>query len=178
MLSCATCPETFKTFVVIDGKKRNLSNRRHCLTCVPFGSDSRYISRQRSQPYLTCCLCDRPNGSTRRRRCGSCNTKVRRVRAKIAALRMLGGKCLDCPYEVREDFSNMSAFEFHHTGAKDFEIGDIANRSWKVIVRELQKCVLLCSRCHRLRHSTREDPRVLSEAMRYEGKVLGLELVR
>lgn len=69
----------------------------------------------------------------------------------------------------------MAAFEFHHAhGEKDFEIGDIANRRWAVIVQELKKCVLLCSRCHRLKHSSREDPRLLAEAQRYEGQILGL----
>lgn len=178
MLSCATCPNSFKTFVVIDGKKRNLSSRRHCLECVPFGSGSQYASAQQREPYAKCALCGKTNGSTRRRRCGSCNTKIRRVRAKIAALQILGGRCVECKYKVRKDFSNMAAFEFHHAnGTKDFDIGNIANRRWSLILMELKKCVLVCSRCHRLKHSSREDPRLLAEVLRYEGKSLGPELV-
>ena len=31
-----------------------------------------------------------------RMRCGSCNTKIRRYRAKAAAVKYLGGKCVTC----------------------------------------------------------------------------------
>lgn len=42
--------------------------------------------------------------------------------------------------------------DFHHidSATKDFNIS--ARLTWDAIVRELGKCVLLCSRCHREVH--------------------------
>lgn len=38
MKICELCGKEFPTLIVIDGKKRNLKNRKHCLDCVPFGT--------------------------------------------------------------------------------------------------------------------------------------------
>lgn|SRR5574343_235100 len=34
---CEICKNTIPTTMVIDGKRRNLSNRKYCLSCSPFG---------------------------------------------------------------------------------------------------------------------------------------------
>jgi predicted HNH restriction endonuclease len=66
----------------------------------------------------------------------------------------------------------MAVFEFHHvTGRKDFNIGSVANKSWSVIRKELKKCKLVCSNCHRIAHCTRDDARLIDEYFRYEGKL-------
>ena len=44
-----------------------------------------------------------------------------------------------------------AALEFHHNGNKGFRIG-IANRGLKTIKKEIEKCELLCSNCHRELH--------------------------
>lgn len=50
--------------------------------------------------------------------------------------------------------SNYAAFEFHHIGnEKEFEVGRCLNRKWTIVQNELQKCILLCSCCHRILHS-------------------------
>jgi hypothetical protein len=117
----------------------------------------------------TCCLCSKVFEDDRNRsRCQSCNTKIRRVRAKTAAIKYLGGKCVRCGYD-----KHPAAFEFHHCkGEKDFNIGNVANRAWELIKRELDKCILLCSNCHRIEHSNRTEQKVLEEAAKYEGRIL------
>src|SRR5437868_1494579 len=109
---------------------------------------------------MQCSLCDREHPDLRRRRCNSCNTKIRRCRTKIAAVQMLGGRC-GCGYTLAANFSNIAAFEFHHVKGKEFTIGNVANRRWEAIVKELRKCRLTCSNCHRIQHSTREGQRLL-----------------
>lgn len=119
-----------------------------------------------------CIICKREHKDTRRRRCCSCSTKIRRIRAKWAAIQMLGGKCSNCGWIGSKQ--EMAAYEFHHVdGEKEFTISNVSNKSWDVIVGELKKCRLLCSRCHRIEHSDRSDPLLLSEAFEnYDGTLL------
>lgn len=104
-----------------------------------------------------------------RSRCGSCNTKIRRFRAKAAAVKHLGGKCTKCGWT-----SDQAAFQFHHTepNKKDFIIGNVANKNWEKIKIELNKCILLCANCHSIKHSTKNNEIFLSEALNYKGRKL------
>jgi hypothetical protein len=113
-----------------------------------------------------CVLCGRDSKDSRRRRCNSCNTKIRRYRAKNAAIEYLGGKCRHCGYS-----ENQAALEFHHRdpNEKEFTIGHVANKSWEFIKKELDKCDLLCSNCHRIEHSTKDDEAFLAEVANYQG---------
>lgn len=71
----------------------------------------------------------------------------------MAAIIYLGGKCQDCGVKVHP-----SVMDFHHRDEsdKEFEWFKLRLRNWNDIIPELDKCDLLCSNCHRLRH-TRED---------------------
>lgn len=70
-------------------------------------------------------------------------------RRKKQAVAYLGGQCADCggvfPYYV---------YDFHHLDPtrKDFQFTSLRRRSWETITSELDKCVLLCANCHRVRH--------------------------
>ena len=104
-----------------------------------------------------------------RERCGSCNTKIRRFRAKAAAIKFLGGKCMKCGWH-----GNQAAFQFHHLNSseKDFMIGNVANRNWEKIKTEIKKCVLLCANCHTVSHSTKDGEKFIKEALNYKGRTL------
>lgn len=167
MPTCKQCGASFPYWIRVDGKRRNLSHRTRCLVCLPFGAgrDVAYILPRPT--YDNCILCGRPNGSSRRRRCAACNTKIRRFRTKAAAIKYLGGVCQHCGWS-----GHQSGFTFHHLYGKDFNIGGVANRKWSVVKQELVKCQLLCARCHAIEHSTREDQALIDEAERYQGKLL------
>lgn len=114
-----------------------------------------------------CILCGKDT-NIRRKRCGACNTKIRRHRAKLAAIKFLGGKCKRCGWD-----GHPAAFEFHHSfGNKDFQIGSAGNKSWEVLKKELTKCELLCANCHQIEHSNRDDERFLAEVENYNGTKL------
>ena len=104
-----------------------------------------------------------------RNRCGSCNTKIRRFRAKAAAIKYLGGECIKCGWK-----GNQAALQFHHIDPtqKDFVIGNVANKKWEVIKSELSKCKLLCANCHSITHSTKDGVDFLKEALNYKGRKL------
>jgi hypothetical protein len=73
---------------------------------------------------------------------------VRQVN-KDKAIAYLGGKCVKC-----EGVFHRAAFDFHHRDGetKDNTVGAMFHNDWEIIRVELDKCVLLCSNCHRVEH--------------------------
>ena len=76
------------------------------------------------------------------------NAARRRKELRERAVAYKGGRCTICGYD-----KSAAAFDFHHIDPleKDFSISERMT-SWDAIVRELDKCVLLCCRCHREVH--------------------------
>ena len=75
----------------------------------------------------------------------------RRKKIKILAIAYKGGKCQFCGYN-----RCAGALEFHHLDPKLKDFGLGANgltRSWKRTQKELDKCVLICSNCHKEIHA-------------------------
>lgn len=90
------------------------------------------------------------NGYVRCKRCRYENLKARRHKVKDMSLEYKGGCCERCGYSKCK-----RALEFHHVDPKekDFEIGSKwCNKSWVVLKKELDKCILVCSNCHREIH--------------------------
>ncbi len=162
MPTCKQCSGAFPNVKVIDGKKRILNSRRYCLDCSPFRKhNTRRIHLGPDEPFAplkgvkrTCEICQKiyifvRNGATRYL-CNSCAQRVRQRRVKGQCIDLLGGKCQDCGYS-----RSVEALSFHHLdpGKKDFKISGCYNRAWKVLKKEILKCVLLCSNCHIERHA-------------------------
>jgi len=75
----------------------------------------------------------------------------RRKKLKTLAMQHLGGKCERCGYSKCHQ-----ALEFHHRDPtqKDFGIGHKGyTRAWEKVRVEIEKCVLVCSNCHREIHA-------------------------
>jgi len=116
-----------------------------CLTCckeLPIASFSKRSNKRKNdfQPHCNVCR------SAKRR-------EVAR-RNKALAIEYKGGKCNDCLTVVHQ-----AAFEFHHTDPStkaDKEpthfLTDGVNGISDSAKQELDKCVLLCANCHRIRH--------------------------
>ena len=67
-----------------------------------------------------------------------------------------GGRCQRCDYD-----RCIEALECHHfeSSEKDFGISSKGyTRSWNQILKELEKCVLLCANCHREVHAGLQLP--------------------
>jgi hypothetical protein len=78
--------------------------------------------------------------------------KRRSTERKIAAVKAKGGCCQKCGYK-----DNLSALTFHHRdpSEKEFTLDsrNLANLSEERRTRELEKCDLLCIRCHTEHHN-------------------------
>lgn len=76
--------------------------------------------------------------------------RVNNYRSKIKEKSIIykGGKCLICGYNKTN-----KALEFHHLNPleKDFTISG-GTKSFNSIKKELDKCILVCSNCHREIH--------------------------
>lgn len=75
-----------------------------------------------------------------------------RKKVKEIILTCMGGQCQICQYKKCP-----TALELHHVNPdeKDFSFGFImaSCRNWGVIYSEIEKCILLCSNCHREVHA-------------------------
>ena len=74
----------------------------------------------------------------------------RRRKVKQMAIDYKGGKCVCCGYK-----KSNAALEFHHLDQedKDFSIAKKGHcTSWEKIKKELNKCILVCSNCHKEIH--------------------------
>ena len=61
------------------------------------------------------------------------------------------GKCSMCGYD-----KNYAALEFHHRNPENkvfnLDSRNLSNTNWDSILKELDKCDLLCSNCHAETH--------------------------
>jgi hypothetical protein len=65
---------------------------------------------------------------------------------KEIAVKVLGGKCIKCGYS-----KSLSGLTFHHRDAskKEFQISKMMiDKSMEEIMKEIEKCDLLCWNCH------------------------------
>lgn len=77
------------------------------------------------------------------------HVKSFRKKNKERSVEYKGGKCVKCGYD-----KCIRALEFHHLNPleKDFGPSQNMNMSWNKIKIELDKCILVCSNCHREIH--------------------------
>jgi len=85
---------------------------------------------------------------------GSAWQKEKGRKNKIKAIEYLGGQCNDCTGKYLP-----AVYDFHHLDpkTKDSTMARIMGRSWENLITELDKCVLLCANCHRVRHSKENE---------------------
>lgn len=80
------------------------------------------------------------------------------IKKKIDAINYKGNKCVDCSLSYPEQ--PYVIFDFHHLNPleKDVDWSKLRLKSDESIKKELDKCVILCSNCHRIRHHLNSSP--------------------
>jgi len=153
---CKKCGASFPNRIEIDGKQHVVCRRKYCLDCSPFGKhNTRQIEKAKAKRGpRKCKICGRDFHGSRSRICSSCYAKRRRehIREKIHTI--VGDSCWLCGYS--KGAAGRSILSFHHVVPKnksfDLNVANMTCHSWDKVASELDKCVLLCCRCHREYH--------------------------
>lgn len=162
---CKKCNNQFPNRVEIEGKIRFLNKRKYCTNCSPFneGNNRKIHLFNLSVKSKICPKCNTEKQSSdfyRSRHtdclvayCKSCTknqVKERQQQLKKMSVEYKGGCCVYCKYS-----KCISALEFHHLDPKkkDFNISKSRQTSFDKIKKELEKCILVCSNCHREIHA-------------------------
>jgi predicted HNH restriction endonuclease len=141
-----------------------VSNHKDRTTKLQYGRlFTQKLTQQRRRDGL-CLNCGKPAraGKTQCQECADYHTrrriKIRKV-LKRKAVEYLGGRCVDCG--IQSDYPDI--YDFHHLlpvekAAKIARLLD-TTKSWEKVRIELDKCVLLCANCHRIRHAKEDEGR-------------------
>lgn len=148
---CPKCKEVKKLEEFYSRKDRKIGIRSWCKACC---KKVVLVEQHERRKEGKCILCNEP--SFGKSLCPVCGKKnmisgfERRREYKKRAVELLGGKCQDCGFKT--DYFGI--YTFHHLDPKkkDMNIGR-AIKGWDKFEVELHKCILLCERCHRIRHS-------------------------
>lgn len=129
---CVTCkvakPKTYEFFYKNDKTIDGLSNV--CIDCR-----NAYLKEHRKDPTVR----------------GKARGKIQQK--KVELIKYLGSACAHCNTQYNE--TNAAIFDFHHINEsmKSFTISNTFYKSLQDLKAEADKCILLCSNCHRLVHS-------------------------
>lgn len=147
MRNCMKCENKIPNLIKIDGKTKNLSKRRYCLNCSPFGShntrslhikDKMNVCKECRKEY-------KPGHGKLKDICSTCYRLAYRNKTKQKAVEYKGGCCSVCGYE-----KYIGSLQFHHVYPEDkiFIISNFSFNKFDSLVDELDKCILVCSNCH------------------------------
>lgn len=98
----------------------------------------------------SCVECGKPTkGKGGMLRCARHYRTLRKNDIKAKLIEKMGGKCKIC-----NGVFHPAAFDFHHLKDKKDHISSMFNRcSEAEIIKEAEKCILLCANCHRIHHA-------------------------
>lgn len=91
-----------------------------------------------------CKTCGNPS---KKNTCHNCVQKRTRIAVKEILVELAGGKCINCGYS-----KCIAALDFHHLDPNKKEMNLNTAVSIERKIEELNKCILLCCRCHRELH--------------------------
>lgn len=106
---------------------------------------------------IICELCKKEFGYSREKRttkhvCRTCLVNRHRWTLKARMVEYKGGCCQLCGYN-----RCLAALDFHHIAPdeKDFNFGGKHNVGWDKLLIELNKCICVCTNCHREIHAAK-----------------------
>ena len=99
------------------------------------------------------------NGQWKCLKCEVEQAILKKQKYKIKMVEYKGGKCEKCGYH-----KNLAALEFHHIdpSTKKFTVSD-THHNWEELKEELDKCILVCSNCHKEIHNPQSTPENLQK---------------
>ncbi len=164
--TCKTCHSSSARELNLFKKvEKENSDGKNCFTCKEFKTWSNFSSingfvckecRALSKTREAAQNLKKSKESYKHRRNKiSIKQKIKRDSRKIHFIKIAGGKCIDCNIECSDKYPSC-IFDFHHLDPtkKDMNISKFIKNKNKeeFVLKEISKCVLLCSNCHRIRH--------------------------
>ena len=126
------------------GYKSNPSKDKTCPLCKTEKALSEFYKRKRGDYSGYCKQCVLEQTRERQRHRG--------LEMKIKYINLAGGKCSRCGYN-----KNLASLVFHHVKeeTKEFELSmrELSGYSEKKIMKEFEKCIVLCHNCHSEEHN-------------------------
>ncbi len=110
---------------------------KKCSTCQQLKSETAFYKKGKSGRINSLC-----------KECFNDYCQNRWVNRKKLGIEYLGGKCSRCGYN-----EHYAAMQFHHVVHKDFTWTKLRLLKWERVIKELDKCILLCANCHAITHS-------------------------
>lgn len=117
---------------------------------IPKGKAMRIVQRECKRHGLTDYVVNSTGTKYQCKKCRVDAVTKRRQDVKRLLVEYKGGRCERCGYE-----GHQAVYDFHHTDPdeKEFMIGcNSAHRALATLKGEADKCMLLCSNCHREKH--------------------------
>jgi hypothetical protein len=114
--------------------------KKYCARCEKDKDEEDFYKNRKSGCALNYC-----------KQCARRQVVERQQRLKRACVEYKGGKCVKCNYN-----RYLGALDFHHRdpNEKDFNVSHLKNTNMSSkIKKELDKCDLLCSTCHKEEHA-------------------------
>ena len=126
-----------------------------CLSCKvdkseqEFNWESKQRGIKRKKVCVACCVARNKLSREKNRAAYNQKSNERRHERKKRMIEYKGGKCLDCSGQF-----HWSAMDFHHLDSttKHRDPGLLMGNTDETLKKEVDKCVLLCANCHRIRH--------------------------
>jgi len=191
MKNCLLCGDLIPNWIKIDGKRKNISSRKYCLKCSPYKKHNtkKLHLNSNSEKFKKCKSCGKKQSIDKFRKrtdrenlrvpyCKKCQNKEmlirykkRHYKLKLKAVKYLGGKCHVCGYS-----KNIHVLDFHHKNPKIKKGEFIKFKSEARIEKELDRCVLLCSNCHReLHYNVKSSKIIKKDTIRIKKLLLSLK---
>ena len=82
-------------------------------------------------------------------KCDACIKSTKSAEVKKRAVKYLGGICKSC--ELKSEHIVLYDFDHLDRSTKSFKISGKSIYRWEELQKELDKCQLLCSNCHRVK---------------------------
>lgn len=131
-------------------EEKALRKCRHCGLEAKEEKELHLFDKDKNKPYGRSTICKECSINVDGRK-----KHLKIIENKTKLIKMLGGECEDC--NIKANKQNYVIFDFHHINPEDKEF-EVSRKLKHIdlseeIIKEAKKCVVLCSNCHRMRHS-------------------------
>jgi hypothetical protein len=146
MKKCRKCEKIIPNWITIDGKRKNLQNRKFCIVCSPYKGhntsphDPVLRKKSRYQDYTE-------EQKKQKKEQVAVYLYHKALLRRDDLINRSGGKCLKCGYGQCK-----RSLCFHHRDPELKSFGLTLNQLWtksqSEIDNEWNKCDMLCANCH------------------------------